>query len=222
MYTAVMATGTDEPFIDAALASIRSQELPPERTIVVVNGPLMEVRTMAATLRSRHPWIEVVESAVPSIANALFLALQMVESAHVAFLDADDEWLPDKQTRQIRRLRDASEVHVTIGCTVNFRGRSDGTQVEEDPKWGRVFGAATFRMDCFREFGWPDPTADHFTWLYRWWTNADRGGVRTDRDEHVVLMRRVHESNLWRTDRDRGSQQLLRELRRIQMENRKR
>ena len=39
MYSVVMATRPDEPYIGEALASIYAQTLPPERVLVVVNGP---------------------------------------------------------------------------------------------------------------------------------------------------------------------------------------
>lgn len=215
MYTAIMASRPDEPFIDTALESIANQSLSAHRTIVVINGPIDSITRAASSLGEEHDFPEIVLSPKASMAHAFRTALLMVDTPYVSFLDSDDEWFPNKQQHHIDFLDSHPAIEVVIGSTVNFREDTSGRRIFEKPVSGRVFGACTFRAEVFLRYGMPDDNAQHFTWLYRWWSTADSAGIRTEHLDDPVLKRRIHQGNGWVTDRLEGHRQLLAEVRRI-------
>jgi len=216
MYTAIMAARPDEPFIDEALASIDSQSLPPAAVIVVVNGPGALSSEEATRLQdlSASPTV-VLQSERPSQSAAYDLALRTVLTPYVAFLDADDIWHETKQERQITRLEQQSSAQVSIGSIVNFTRDDTGQVQQESAEVARLFGACTFRKRTFEDFGHPDPDAGHFTWLYRWWSQASTVAAEASPLDEPVLYRRVHGANSWVSFNDEGRRQLLGELRRV-------
>lgn len=215
MYTAVMASRPDGAFIDSALASISAQSLPAERCIVVLNGSADGLSAAAESLTRRNSHIHLVQSTKADLADAYCKALQLVDSPYVAFLDDDDEWTFDKQRIQVGYLESNPLVDAVLGSTVNFREGTEGIRDFGKPTSSRLFGAVTFRTGVFPTYGMPDSNAGHFAWLYRWWTMADRAGIRVERLDEVVLQRRIHENNSWVTDSEEGHRQLLTEIRRL-------
>lgn len=215
MYSAVMATRPHEPSIDEALASIAAQTLPPDRVIVVVNGPGSADCALVRRIPADFPGVEVRVLPLASMSAALAAALREVTTRYVAFLDADDLSVREKQERQITLL----EAHPTLDavfCTaVNFRVQADGSVVDGQSATTRMFGATTFRTDVFSRFGLPDADADHFAWLFRWWSAAQSRGVVTAGVDVPDLRRRIHEGNGWVTERAQGRAVLMTELRRI-------
>ena len=215
MYSSVTAARPGEPFLGEAITSIYAQSLPPEKVIIVLNGDPKQTNIERAQLSDRFPSVEIVESPVPSLALALQLGLQRVQTRYVAFLDADDSWFPEKQAIQIDLLRSCEDLDAVVGRTLNRTVELSRGDVHETPVAGRLFGAVTFTREAFSIYGTPDPTAQHFTWLYRWWSRADKSGIRVEHHRDVVLHRRIHESNGWVRQNDEGRRQLLGEVRRI-------
>lgn len=213
-YAAIMATRLGEPFIDEALASIAGQSLPPKETFIILNGPGADASPEAESLRGHALTPTVLTSPTASQSAAYSLVLDRVQTPFVAFLDADDVWHPTKQERQISALESESAALACVGGVVNFQvdgvGRREGTP----PLLSRLFGAVTFRTMAFTRYGRPDPTAEHFTWLYRWWGDAKGLRVVELPVDPPVLQRRVHGGSGWVTAGDEGRRQLLAELRR--------
>jgi len=67
-------------------------------------------------------------------------AIQMSDSAFVAFLDADDEWLPHKLERQISFLKQEPSVGLVCSlCAVQESGNRAPVKAPQSPSSGRLF-----------------------------------------------------------------------------------
>jgi len=218
MYSVVVPARPNEQFLSAALDSIAAQTVMAAAVIVVVNGPDSHNSSASMIVRDHvlHPVL--VETSRPSAAHALSLGLTHVQTTYVSFLDADDEWESDKQCGQLTLMDANPDWDAVVGRVANFRTGPDGHRLVEPVRAGRLFSAMTFHTRAFAKAGTPDPAAEHFTWLYRWWSGAQRAGLATGHDDRLVLLRRIHESNGWVKERDAGRRQLLGELRRLSRE----
>ena len=215
-----MATRPGEPYIAEALDSIAAQTQRADHIIVVVNGPGAVDGAFASTLARDFPEVEVRALERPGMSGALAHALADVSTRYVAFLDADDLWEPDKQRRQLAHLAEDPSLHAVSCRTVNFRRDDTGVTADENSAVARVFSATTFRTEAFTRYGLPDPAADHFAWLYRWWASAHTAGIVAAGEDFVGLRRRVHAANGWVAEHAKGRSVLLAELRRIERERR--
>ena len=212
-YTVVIPTLVDEPYLTESIDSILQQSLPPTRILVVVNGDSNRLPEFRESLQGYSSHIQILTSADKGMAPALKVGIGEVSTPYICFLDADDVWLPDKQSSQIDHLARHPEVHAVSGMATNFRITETGVRETGKTVPAAMFTATTFRTSCFLQFGPPDSTASHHTWLYRWWNHARNLGIRTDGLPQEVLMRRIHENNSWVTASAQGHAELLSELR---------
>jgi glycosyltransferase involved in cell wall biosynthesis len=216
VYSVVMATRPDEPYIAEAIASIYAQTVPPDRVLVVVNGPGAADSDLHQSVPELFPAVEIHVDPRPSMSAALAYGIPLLDSEYVAVLDADDLWAPQKQERQLARFATVPRIDAVCCTAVNFHTEPDGTVVEGLAASTRMFGTTTFRRDAFDRFGLPDAQADHFAWLFRWWAAAQGAGIVVDSIGYRGLLRRVHDGSGWVADADYGRTTLISELRRIE------
>jgi glycosyltransferase involved in cell wall biosynthesis len=101
--------------IARALDSVAAQTLPPRQLVVVDDG---SADGTAAAAEARRPYLGAIELLVVRQANqgagaARNRALTAATSTFVAFLDADDEWLPDKIRISLDHLTDPEVLFVS-------------------------------------------------------------------------------------------------------------
>ena len=133
---AYRAAGT----IGRALASVAAQTLKPRAVVVVDDGSDDGTTEAAEACRDRLDGIElkVLRQGNAGPGAARNRALAEAETGFVAFLDADDEWLPEKLTRAMAKFDDDSIALVshnyilarnghetTIDCTRHFKPNAE-------------------------------------------------------------------------------------------------
>jgi glycosyltransferase involved in cell wall biosynthesis len=101
--SAVMPARNAARFIEQALRSILDQTVPPASIVVVDDGSTDETATIAGSL---HPSITVVRRDHAGIGAARSAGVAATTTEFVAFLDADDLWLPHKLERQLALMDD--------------------------------------------------------------------------------------------------------------------
>lgn len=132
--------------VGRALASIAAQTTKPEETLVVDDGSDDGTFEAAREMSRRMEGVElvVVRQANAGAGAARNRALAEARYPTVAFLDADDEWLPEKLERSLAELARDDRVLVAH----DYLRAADGTEMA---------------VDCVRNFAAGDP----FVSLYR-------------------------------------------------------
>jgi glycosyltransferase involved in cell wall biosynthesis len=87
----LIAVYNGEPFIQRSLDSVYAQTRPPEEILVVDDGSADHTPSI---LRANEPRIRVISQANGGRSLARNVGLRAAQGDYVAFLDADDEYLP--------------------------------------------------------------------------------------------------------------------------------
>ena len=129
--------------------------------------------------------------------------IEASSGALVAFLDADDRWLPEKLERQTATLSERPDVDVLFGHVRQFRAPELGGGVEaardrasSRARWSS--GARAFERVGLFATQWR--VGELMEWLLR----ARDAGLRDVVTDDVVALRRLHEANLGRRTETRS------------------
>jgi glycosyltransferase involved in cell wall biosynthesis len=186
--------------VRAALASIFAQEHRPDE-VVVVDG-----RSTDATLDvvAEFAEVRVVHQTGEGLADARNLGVAETGGALVAYLDADDRWIPDKTARQVAWLA----THPDVGIGTGMMVRVGGADWEPAPVPGMTPGAALIRRDALARVG-PFDTRHRIGCDTDWLMRARELGVGPVLLDDVVLHKGVRGDSLSR-DVDEYRRELLR------------
>jgi len=194
-----------ERFLAEAIQSVLDQTLPPDEIIVVddgsTDGSAAIVTGMARTSLSPIHY-RYQENQGPAAARNC--ALTVATGAMIAFMDADDLWLPDKSRQQTAVLATHPAAGVAWGDAITFGGAS----VEEARAVGKVIPAhpmfllqsMLFRRTVLDQVGAFDEqlrVGEDVDWLLR----AIDHGVKSVLHRDLAVYYRRHETNLT-ADRD--------------------
>lgn len=106
MVDVVIPVYNGERFILQALNSVAAQSCAPARIIVVDDGSTDGTGEMVRAYKSEIP-VEYVQKNNEGLSSARNAGIQISRSEYVAFLDADDEWYPEKLEEQLRLFRES-------------------------------------------------------------------------------------------------------------------
>ncbi len=124
-YSVVIPARNAEKSIGRALRSVASQTLPPAQVIVVNNDSSDTTVEIALRFSDELP-LEIVHCHTPGSAAARNAGMAKVREKFVAFLDADDEWYPEKSALQAELLLEGAELTGTFMHYVSSDGRRIG------------------------------------------------------------------------------------------------
>lgn len=93
-------------FLERALDSVRAQTYRPIETIVIDDGSTDD----SADLAGRREDVRCIRQAHAGVSTARNTGVAAARGAFIAFLDADDEWRPDKLARQVALLQSEPDV----------------------------------------------------------------------------------------------------------------
>jgi len=221
-YSTIIPVRAEDPYLCEAIDSVLAQSLPPKVVMVIVNGSDPAESQSAQNVRQYEGRVQLLTTAEIGLVPAINRGISKAETEFISFLDSDDVWLADKQSRQIQLLQDQPLLDAATSKAMNFKDDIDGTRLEQLTAETIMFTATTFRASTFVKFGALDPGSTHFNWLYRWWSSARERGIQTASTGTVETLRRIHDENSWVADNKKGKDILLTELRSIVQQRRAR
>jgi glycosyltransferase involved in cell wall biosynthesis len=117
--SAVVPAYNAEETIGGCLASILAQSVPVEQVIVIDDGSTDET---AEAARGVDASIIVVSTANEGVSAARNRGAGLATGKFIAFIDADDAWLPQKLERQTQTLKGGAVMSTTGVCVVDAAG----------------------------------------------------------------------------------------------------
>lgn len=115
--------------IAEAIDSVLVQDYPQMELIVVDDGSKDDTAEIVA---ARYPQVNLIRKTNGGAATARNVGITAAQGEFIAFLDADDIWLPGKLTAQIEHL--GAHPEVGMNCTDFARWVSDEEGVFPDPR----------------------------------------------------------------------------------------
>lgn len=203
------------PFLAQAVSSVLVQEGVTLELIVVDDGSTEDLMPVLRHLDS--PRIRVIRQEHAGAASARNAGVAEAGGPFLAFLDADDWWAPDRLIRALEVLK--SSPSSTMGFATMQEFLDPGLQLTEGtpPRVRTLPGVSASCLvvgsEDFHRVGPFDPSLETGEFV-DWYVRADRLGLRTHVDEHVLVYRRIHEAN-----RDRWRRPGNRDYARILMRN---
>ena len=193
-------------FIAEALESALAQTVRPAEIIVVDDGSTDQSRDIARSFSG----VTVIEQAHQGSSAGRNLGLTTSRGRYVAFLDADDVWLP----RKLELQRDYLEAHLEVDaafCRLDefYEGGAalDGLRPARLGSPAPLPSACLIRREACERIGSFTLGTGAMDWVEWWSRAASLGIVSADLDE-VLLRRRLHGANASAVERRDGQEYL--------------
>lgn len=188
-----------ERYLAEAITSVLRQSLLPTEIIVVDDGSTDGSAAVAAGFGGRVR-VNTQPNAGPAAARNL--GVQMAHGDLLAFLDADDLWLPDKLTRQLAYLQADPRLDCVFGQVEQFIS-PDGSAAQraalppQPIMNGLHVGTMLIWRRAFMAVG-PFATTWTIGEFIDWYGRAQTRGLHAAVLPEIVMRRRWHDANLTR------------------------
>jgi len=181
------------PFLAQAIESALAQTLPPTRVIVVDDGSEDD---SAAIAESFGTPVTALREPPRGAAAALNAGLAESRAPLVAFLDADDLWLPQRLELQAAVLARDPAVGIVFGHLTEFiDGDVRGVEARTEPTPGVLKSTVLVRRATLDAVGHFDASYSVIDFA-EWHARSHTAGVVELVVPEVVARRRVHGANV--------------------------
>jgi glycosyltransferase involved in cell wall biosynthesis len=178
-----------ERHLAEAISSVRAQDRAAEEIIVVDDGSTDRSAEIARSFTGVRYHRQ--EQRGPGAARNL--GVDLATGALLAFLDADDLWLPGKLSRQLATFeRDGLKLEAVFTHAVQFR--DDAEAAESSPLHGYFPGTMLIRREAFLRVGY-FATDRAVRETFDWQARAIDAGLRHSMLPDVLYRRRIHGAN---------------------------
>jgi glycosyltransferase involved in cell wall biosynthesis len=184
-------------FLERALDSVRAQTYQPLETMVIDDGSTDD----SAALAARREDVRCIRQAHGGVSTARNTGVAAARGVFIAFLDADDEWMPGKLARQVALLQAEPDVAF---CFTEIRhilapgiARPAWTRPEqfERDHVGYLPSSVVIRAEVLRRVG-PFDVAREVGEDTDWFFRAKDLGLRSAVVPERLVLKYVHGANL--------------------------
>jgi len=131
----IIPTYNRASLVTSAIKSVINQTYQDYEIIVIDDGSTDNTLDVLAAYSDQIKYVLLPHSGNP--ATARNAGLSIAEGEYVAFLDSDDEWLPEKLERQVQILNSNPEIGlICSNALVRYHGREQMDQLYLHPDWG--------------------------------------------------------------------------------------
>jgi len=201
----LLACWNAERYVAEAVRSVLTQMPAPAEVITVDDG---STDNSAEILKSFVPQIVLLQQPNRGVAAALNFAAAHASGNSLAFIDADDIWVPGKLNAQCSTLAENPELDGVFGHVQAFASPDLSAELQKcirintrlEP--GFMKSSLLLRRTAFERIGRFDESrrgADFIDWYAR----AISLGFRWKMLPDLVHLRRIHADNMGRRDRAR-------------------
>lgn len=193
-------------YLRTAIDSVLVQTLPPSEVLVIDDGSTDGSLSVASAYGKR---VHVLTGTHGGIGAARNAGVERASGDFLAFLDADDYWVPEKLAWQVDVFRRFPDVELVFGLVRQFYSPDLVVAAEERARMdqlvypGHHAGTMLIRREAFRRVGLFD-TSVRIGEFLDWCARAREADVRTEVLPKVVMFRRIHSQNT--VTRHRASQ----------------
>jgi glycosyltransferase involved in cell wall biosynthesis len=193
--TVVIPVRDGERYLDAAIASVREQTVPPREILVIDDGS----SDGSASVAEAHPEVTLLRSEPRGPAAARNLGAAAATAPLIAFLDADDLAAPRRLEAQLREMRQRPALVGVVGRVASFMSEdcdaATRARLEVPVDKPIAFLASTLLVsrDAFIESG--GCAEDLASGEMVDWFARVRGRLALGSVDEVVALRRVHGAN---------------------------
>lgn len=185
-----------EAYLEEALASALAQTWPHKEIVVVDDGSTDRTAEIAkANAGVRYAYQENAGTG-----PARNLGIRLSTGPLLAFLDADDLWLPNKLELQVGAFQAKKDLDVVSCYVENFFSPeldpewTKNIRIPEGPLPGHLISALMIRHSSMPRLGEFATSNVPFEFI-RWFIAAKDRGMRISMLEDVLVRRRIHQRN---------------------------
>lgn len=195
-----------ERYLAEAIESVLAQTRSPDEIIIVDDGSTDD---SAAVARRYASLARLVQQPNLGAGAARNRGVEAAQGAWLAFLDADDLWLPDKLTRQMALFEADPDLATAYGGVEQFispdldeilRAR---LQIKSQVAEGFHVGTLLIRRATYERVGFFS-TAFRVGEFIDWYARAEEMGLKSGMVNKIVLRRRIHANNLMQREQNIG------------------
>lgn len=209
LVSVVIPVCNGERYLREALESVFAQGHRPIEVIVIDDGSTDNSAEIASSFDST---VSVIRQQNQGPAAARNRGIEASSGEFIAFLDADDLWLPEKLDRQVAHFKAHPDLDIVGARQRNFWmpevSEEQGASSEDDAD-GQSSQVLLIRRSAFDRVGLLDERLAHrdaMDWLLR----ARDAGLKSDELPDVLVHRRIHQHNRSRKRGDRDREDMLR------------
>jgi glycosyltransferase involved in cell wall biosynthesis len=187
-----------QQYLAAAIDSVLAQTYRAVEVIVVDDASTDDSAAVAQRYPAPVRYVAQPHSGAGAARNH---GVRQAQGQFLAFLDADDVWLPDKLTRQMA----AFHAHPTLDMVFGYVKQFHSPDVDEQlrTRWGYVEeilrgylpGTLLIRRDAFCRAGF-FATQWQLGEFIDWYVKATESGLQSYMCPEIVMHRRIHATNM--------------------------
>ncbi|MEP7270436.1 MAG: glycosyltransferase family A protein [Acidobacteriota bacterium] len=204
LISVVIPVYNGERHLAAAIESALAQTYPGIEVIVVDDGSTDSSASIAMRFGER---VTLVTQHRGGAGPARNHGVDRARGDLLAFLDADDLWLPNKTKLQMSKLIANPNVEAAFGLVEQFISPelplnvASRIKCPEGVQPGYIPGTLLIRQASWRRIG-PFSPGFRLGEFIEWYARAEEAGLRSVMLPDVVLSRRLHDANSGITERD--------------------